>query len=124
MVNLKRAYETPSREDGARILVERLWPRGLKKSDLKLDGWLKPVAPSSSLRQWFAHDPAKWQRFRQRYFKELEQHPEAVELLIEAARRGPVTLVFSARDTRYNNAVALRTYLLRRLRSRRKPPGR
>jgi len=117
---LKRAYEAPRRADGARFLVERLWPRGLKKSALKLEGWLKEVAPSAALRQWFSHDPRKWRRFRQRYQAELREHPDAIEPLLRAARRGPVTLVFSSKDTRHNNAVALRAYLEARLRSKRR----
>jgi uncharacterized protein YeaO (DUF488 family) len=112
---VKRAYEPASREDGARFLVERLWPRGVKKSQLRLDGWLKDVAPSTALRQWFAHDPAKWGQFQRRYVAELKERPNALSPLVEAARRGRVTLVFSSRDTRHNNAVALRAYLKRRV---------
>lgn len=118
MINLKRAYDPPARSDGVRYLVERLWPRGVKKTQLKLDGWLKEVAPSPALRTWFGHDPRKWTRFRQRYFSELRAHPEALRPLLAAARRGRLTLVFSSRDALHNNAVALRTYLERRLRAR------
>ena len=110
-VNLKRAYEAPAPEDGRRFLVERLWPRGIRKSDLRLDGWLKDVAPSPELRRWFGHDPEKWPEFRRRYFAELRSKDAAVGPLREASRTGPVTLVYGARDTKHNAAVALREYL-------------
>ncbi len=105
-----RALATP--QDGARVLVDRLWPRGLKKSALRLDAWLKDVAPSEALRRWFQHDAAKWPEFRRRYFAELDQHPKPWQQILAAAARGPVTLLFSARDTEHNNAVALRDFLL------------
>jgi uncharacterized protein YeaO (DUF488 family) len=111
MIKLKRAYDRASRDDGVRYLVERLWPRGIKKAELKLDGWLKEVAPSPELRKWFGHDPEKWPRFRQRYFTELKAHEQSLEPMRTAARRGPVTLVFSSHDTEHNAAVALRDYL-------------
>jgi uncharacterized protein YeaO (DUF488 family) len=111
MIQTRRVYETPEPSDGTRFLVERLWPRGMKKEALKLDGWLKEVAPSAELRRWFGHDPAKWKEFRRRYFTELDQHPEAWQRIQEAARRGKVTLLYSARDTEHNNAVALKQYL-------------
>jgi uncharacterized protein YeaO (DUF488 family) len=104
-------YEPPAHGDGARFLVERLWPRGLKKEALHAQAWLKEVAPSAALRRWFAHDPAKWEEFERRYFAELAERPDALEPLVEAARRGRVTLLFSARDETHNNAVALRAYL-------------
>lgn len=107
----KRVYEPPAHGDGARFLVERLWPRGLKKEALHAQAWLKEVAPSAALRRWFAHDPAKWEEFERRYFAELAERPDALEPLVEAARRGRVTLLFSARDETHNNAVALRAYL-------------
>ncbi|HET7584590.1 MAG TPA: DUF488 family protein [Gemmatimonadaceae bacterium] len=113
MIKLKRAYEPAARGDGRRFLVERLWPRGVRKDDLPLDGWLKDVAPSPALRRWFAHDPAKWPEFRRRYFAELRKNDEALQPLRDAARRGTVTLVYSARDTEHNAAVALREYLTR-----------
>jgi uncharacterized protein YeaO (DUF488 family) len=116
MIKLKRAYDRASSDDGVRFLVERLWPRGIRKAGLKLDGWLKDVAPSPALRKWFGHDPEKWPQFRQRYFRELRAHPQAIEPLLDAAREGPVTLVFSSRDTLHNNAVALREHLERQLR--------
>jgi uncharacterized protein YeaO (DUF488 family) len=111
MIKLKRAYDRASRDDGVRYLVERLWPRGMKKTRLQLDGWLKEVAPSPELRKWFGHDPKKWPQFRQRYFAELKAHEESLEPLLQAARRGSVTLVFSSHDTEHNAAVALRDYL-------------
>jgi uncharacterized protein YeaO (DUF488 family) len=111
MIKLKRAYDRASRDDGVRYLVERLWPRGMKKTRLQLDGWLKEVAPSPELRKWFGHDPEKWPQFRQRYFAELTTHEESLEPLLQAARRGSVTLVFSSHDTEHNAAVALRDYL-------------
>jgi uncharacterized protein YeaO (DUF488 family) len=111
MIKLKRAYDRASQDDGVRYLVERLWPRGIKKAELKLDGWLKEVAPSPELRKWFGHDPEKWPRFRQRYFTELKAHEQSLEPMRTAARRGPVTLVFSSHDTEHNAAVALRDYL-------------
>lgn len=119
MITLKRAYDPASRDDGARFLVERLWPRGVKKTALKVDGWLKDVAPSPELRVWFSHDPAKWPKFQQRYFAELKTHADALDPLLRAARRGRVTLVFSSHDTEHNNAVALRKYLERQIRSKR-----
>jgi uncharacterized protein YeaO (DUF488 family) len=116
VIKLKRVYDPASRDDGVRFLVERLWPRGVKKTQLKLDDWLKDVAPSPALRKWFGHDPKKWPQFQRQYFSELKAHEQSLERLLVAARRGPVTLVFSSRDTEHNNAVALRRYLERRLR--------
>lgn len=115
MVTVKRVYEPPTPEDGARFLVERLWPRGIKKSSLPMDRWLKDVAPSAALRHWFGHDPAKLEAFKQRYFAELDSRPETLQPLIEAARRGHVTLLYSARSEAHNNAVALKGYLEERL---------
>lgn len=111
MLALKRAYEKAGREDGTRFLVERLWPRGVKKADLNVDAWLKDAAPSDGLRRWFAHDPRKWAQFRRRYFTELDSHPEAWEDIRSAARHGRVTLVYSAHDLEHNNAIALKEYL-------------
>jgi uncharacterized protein YeaO (DUF488 family) len=110
MVKLKRAYDPASRGDGWRVLVERLWPRGVRKEALVIDGWLKDLAPSTELRKWFGHDPARWSEFVRRYRRELEE-PAAAALVQELARRaarGPVTLVYSSHDTEHNNAVALR----------------
>ena len=113
MIKLKRAYHAPARGDGTRFLVERLWPRGIRKADLPLDGWLKDVAPSTELRRWFAHDPRKWSEFRRRYGLELRRKASYLEPLVTAARRGPTTLVYSARDTEHNAAVVLRDYLVK-----------
>jgi uncharacterized protein YeaO (DUF488 family) len=115
MIRVKRVYEPPDASDGARFLVERLWPRGLTREALRLDGWLKEVAPSHALRRWFGHDPAKWDEFQRRYRAELDERPEAWRPLLEAARRGDVTLLFSARDAEHNNAVALQRYLAEKL---------
>ena len=111
MIHTKRVYEAADPQDGARFLVERLWPRGLKKAALPLDGWIKEAAPSSALRLWFGHDPQRWAEFKRRYFAELDQAPDAWAPLLTAARRGPITLLYSARDTEHNNAVALQEYL-------------
>lgn len=111
MIKLKRAYEPASKSDGARYLVERLWPRGVKKSALRIDAWMKDVAPSTGLRQWFKHDPKKWHEFQQRYIRELNANPEALGLLLDAARKGDVALVYSSHDEEHNNAVALKHYL-------------
>jgi len=118
MVKLKRAYDPISKNDGRRFLVERLWPRGLSKAKLHVEAWLKEVGPSTALRQWFGHDPAKWRRFRLRYFRELDGRPEAWRPIVSAARRGSVTLVYSSHDTEHNNAVALQQYLQPKIRRR------
>ena len=112
MVEVKRAYEPFGSGDGKRYLVERLWPRGIRKDQLRIDGWLKDVAPSAELRRWFSHDPDKWAEFRRRYFRELDTNPAAWQSLVDAASDGHrVTLIYSARDTEHNNAIALRDYL-------------
>lgn len=111
-LRIKRAYEPCSTEDGQRYLVDRLWPRGVKKEKLALAGWLKDVAPSGELRRWFGHDPERWSTFRQRYRAELDSRPEALLPLREAMRRGVVTLIYSARDEAHNQAVVLREHLL------------
>jgi uncharacterized protein YeaO (DUF488 family) len=116
-IDLKRAYDPPAKSDGRRILVDRMWPRGVAKDDLRIDAWLKDLAPSTELRKWFGHDPTKWDEFRKRYARELEQRSQALEELLGKARTGHVTLVFSARDTEHNNAVALREHLEHRLKS-------
>lgn len=110
MIQLKRAYEKPSRDDGERILVERLWPRGLTKERAAVDLWLKEIAPSPELRKWFGHDPAKWPQFQKRYWKELEEQ-EAVEQLRQKGRHGTITLVYAARDEEHNGALALKQFL-------------
>lgn len=114
VIRLKRAYEEACKEDGARLLVERLWPRGVKKEGLKIERWAKDVAPSTELRQWFGHDPEKWLEFKRRYFAELRANPEGWESILEEARRGTVTLVYSSHDEVHNNAVALREFLMER----------
>jgi uncharacterized protein YeaO (DUF488 family) len=116
MLKLKRAYDPASKTDGTRVLVERLWPRGLSKAKLRVDAWLKDVGPSTELRKWFSHDPEKWSRFRARYFRELDSQPNAWRPILSAARRGRVTLVYSSHDEQHNNAVALQDYLRAKLR--------
>jgi uncharacterized protein YeaO (DUF488 family) len=118
MIKVKRVYEAASRSDGKRFLVDRLWPRGIKKEGLMLKAWLKDVAPSDELRHWYSHDPAKWKEFRKRYFGELKAKPEALEPLLEAAPQGDLTLLYSARVTELNNAVALKEYLESELKKR------
>lgn len=108
---LKRAYDPAAPADGTRFLVERLWPRGVKKTELHVKAWLKDVAPSTTLRRWFSHDPKKWVEFRRRYFRELTANTNALEPILEAGRHGPVTLVYSSHDTEHNNAVALKDYV-------------
>jgi uncharacterized protein YeaO (DUF488 family) len=112
-VQLKRAYEAPAKSDGCRVLVDRLWPRGISKGKLRLDDWLKEVAPSAGLRKWFGHDPTKWGAFKDRYFRELDEQSDAVERLLARGRAGTVTLVFGAKDVHHNDAVALKEYLER-----------
>lgn len=110
-VRLKRAYDPPEPGDGTRILIDRLWPRGIKKSDAAIDRWLRDIAPSTNLRRWFGHRPERWSEFRRRYQAELQKHPELVEEIREAARAGPVTLVYAARDEAHNDAVVLKELL-------------
>jgi uncharacterized protein YeaO (DUF488 family) len=114
-IGLKRVYDPPAKSDGRRVLVDRLWPRGIARDDLRIDAWLKELAPSAELRKWFGHEAAKWDEFRKRYARELEQRSEALEELLDEARAGRVTLVYSAKDVEHNNAVALREHLERRL---------
>lgn len=117
MLKLKRVYDPVSHTDGTRLLVERLWPRGLSKAALRVDGWLKDVGPSPELRKWFGHDPEKWFLFRMRYFRELDARPDAWRPIVSAARRGTVTLVYSSRDAQNNNAVALKDYVRAKMRT-------
>jgi len=117
-VAVKRVYEPARRTDGARFLVERLWPRGVSKASVRIDGWLKEAGPSTELRKWFGHDPDRWDSFRKRYWRELDAHPEAWQPIVSAARRGPVTLIYSSHDETHNNAVALQEYLGTRVRTR------
>jgi uncharacterized protein YeaO (DUF488 family) len=111
MIRTKRIYEPRGADDGQRFLVERLWPRGMSKAALHMDGWLKDVGPSTTLRRWYNHDPAKWDEFRKRYFTELDQAATTWQPLLEAARSGNVTLLYSAHGIKHNNAVALLEYL-------------
>jgi uncharacterized protein YeaO (DUF488 family) len=113
MLQLKRAYDKPARRDGKRVLVERLWPRGLTKARAAVDLWLREVAPSPELRNWFGHDPAKWRQFERRYWNELKGRQQAVDLLRQKAKRGTVTLVYAARDEQHNGALALKEYIER-----------
>jgi uncharacterized protein YeaO (DUF488 family) len=111
-IRLKRAYEAPAPDDGTRILIDRLWPRGVKKADAAIDEWMKEIAPSSNLRKWFGHDPSRWQEFRRRYQTEIRQHAPEFDRLRGLARHGRITLVFAAHDQARNNAVALKDLLL------------
>lgn len=110
-IRIKRVYDEPASSDGMRVLVDRLWPRGLKKENARIDQWLKEVAPSDALRKWFGHDPAKWAQFKQRYFKELAPHRDTLRELLQQARSKTLTLLFAAKDEQHNNAVALKEYL-------------
>ena len=110
-IQIRRAYDPPGRSDGYRVLVDRVWPRGVSKHDLDLDEWRKEIAPSTRLRQWFGHVPERWDGFQERYFAELDEKRDAVRDLVKRARRGRITLVYGARDPDHNQAVALRTYL-------------
>lgn len=110
-IRLKRAYTAATDADGTRVLVNRLWPRGVSKEKARLDLWLKAIAPSTELRKWFNHDPAKWEEFCQRYTQELEDNPEAVKRLLELADTGRITLIYGARDEAHNEAVMLKEYL-------------
>jgi uncharacterized protein YeaO (DUF488 family) len=111
-VKLKRAYEPPTAGDGTRILVDRLWPRGVTKKRAAIDQWMKDIAPSTELRKWFGHDPARWNEFRRRYAKEVHQNAALLEQLRSLARHGPLTLVYSAHDEKHNDAVELRKLIL------------
>ena len=113
-VRLKRAYERPAAEDGTRILVDRLWPRGVKKEHAAIDRWAKDLSPSTELRKWFGHDPVRWQDFRRRYAAELRQRSDQLDQLRDLARQGPITLVYAAHDELHNDAVVLRDVLLGR----------
>ena len=110
-VRIKRIYEPPEPGDGFCVFIDRLWPRGLKKEDAHFDVWLKELAPSTELRRWFGHDPERWEEFKVRYFRELDEEPEAVAEVTRRATAGTVTLVFGAKAERYSNAAALKEYL-------------
>jgi uncharacterized protein YeaO (DUF488 family) len=113
-IAVKRAYESASPEDGTRILVDRLWPRGVTKEKAALDVWVKDIAPSTELRKWFGHDPARWKEFRERYSLEVKEHAAELAHLRELARKGKITLVYAARDEEHNEALVLRDLLLGR----------
>lgn len=115
MIKIKRAFDPPTPDDGVRYLVDRIWPRGIKKEELRADEWLKEAAPSTALRKWFGHDPGKWPEFQERYESELDQKPSAWLPILETARQGQVTLLYAARDREHNNAVVLKGYIERKL---------
>ena len=115
MIRIKRVYDPPAKEDGARFLVDRLWPRGMKKEAVHVAAWYKEVAPSNELRRWFSHDPDRWKEFQRRYRVELTANRIALQSLLEAAEQGDVTLLYSAHDTEHNNAQVLKAYLEERL---------
>jgi len=118
MIQVRRAYDAPAEADGRRFLVDRLWPRGVKREDLKIEDWLRDIAPSSDLRKWFGHDPNRWQEFEKRYLAELDEKADALAPLRQAALEGDVTLVYGAKDTEHNNAVVLKAYLESAVRAR------
>ncbi len=120
MIRIKRTYDPPLRSDGRRILVERLWPRGMKKESLAADAWMKEVAPSTQLRKWFGHRAERWEEFRRRYRAELDANPAAWEPILEAAQTRTVTLLYSAHDTVHNGAVVLGDYLTDRIKPHRR----
>src|SRR5687767_1197483 len=111
MIKTKRTYDKPQAGDGLRILVDRIWPRGLKKTEFKMDLWQKDISPSSLLRKWFNHDESKWGEFKNRYYNELQDKKEPIGLLLEKAEKGTITLLYSSKEDRYNNAIALKEYL-------------
>lgn len=111
MINVKRIYEPADPNDGTRILVDRLWPRGIGKKEVKLDEWHKEIAPSNQLRKWFGHDPTRWNEFRKRYFAELDSNSEAWKTMVDLARSENITLLYSAKNEEQNNAVVLKDYL-------------
>ena len=112
-IKVKRVYDEPAKSDGLRVLVDRIWPRGLKKSDAQIDEWFREIAPSTSLRKWFKHDPSKWEQFKRKYGTELEEHRDEVEKLARKSGKRRVTLLFGAKDTAHNNALAQKEYLER-----------
>ncbi|HKR41490.1 MAG TPA: DUF488 family protein [Paraburkholderia sp.] len=114
-IDIQRVYEHTGDDGHVHFLVDRLWPRGIKKESLNLDGWLKDVAPSNVLRDWFGHDPQRWDEFRQRYEQELDASPASWQAILDVARKKPVTLFYGARDTEHNQAVVLRDFLMRKL---------
>lgn len=110
-IKTKRAYDAPARSDGCRILVDRIWPRGVSKNDAALEAWVKDVSPSTALRKWFGHDPSKWTSFKKKYFSELKENQDAIELVLSACSGSTLTLVFGAKDAEHNNAIALKEYI-------------
>jgi uncharacterized protein YeaO (DUF488 family) len=112
MIKIKRIYDTPTPDDGIRILVDRLWPRGLSKEKAKVDLWLKEIAPSNELRKWYGHDPKKWAEFRKKYFKDLDTKRELVNQIVQKIKEGDVTLLYSSKEEKLNNAVALKEYII------------
>lgn len=110
-IKIKRIYQEPDVSDGFRILIDRLWPRGLTKEKAKVDLWMKEIAPSNELRQWFQHEPTRWNDFKDRYFKELERKQELIKIILEKSHAQTITLLFSAKNEEFNNAVALKEYL-------------
>ncbi len=113
MIKIKRIYDPPSKDDGKRILVDRLWPRGIRREDAKIDEWLKDIAPSDELRKWFSHEPSKWQEFKSRYKKELKDKSDLIERLRSESKSGTITLLFAAKDMEHNNAVVLKEVIER-----------
>ncbi|MGD2186288.1 MAG: DUF488 domain-containing protein [Desulfobacterales bacterium] len=111
VIRIKRAYETSSADDGYRILVDRLWPRGISKAKAKIDFWPKEIAPSTELRRWYGHDPLKWSEFKSRYFAELDANLKLIKELLDYVRKGTVTFIYSSKEQDLNNAVALRDYI-------------
>jgi uncharacterized protein YeaO (DUF488 family) len=111
MIKIKRIYDPSAEDDGFRILVDRLWPRGLTKEKANVDLWLKEIAPSDQLRKWYAHDPKKWNAFRERYFKEMGDRKELVDSIIQKTKEGAITLLYSSKEEKLNNAVALKEYI-------------
>ena len=118
-LQVRRVYDPPARSDGCRVLVDRIWPRGLSKEAAKLDAWIKDVAPSSELRKWFGHEPSRWASFKHKYFRELDERGEALAQLLEVCSARTLTLLFAAKDCAHNNAVVLKEYLDARIESRR-----
>jgi uncharacterized protein YeaO (DUF488 family) len=110
-IRIKRVYDAPDQKDGYRVLIDRLWPRGTKKEDARIDEWIKEIAPSNELRKWYSHDPSKWEEFKRQYFGELDSQEDAVEKLLGMVSKDTVTFLFSSKETRLNNAVALKEYI-------------
>jgi uncharacterized protein YeaO (DUF488 family) len=111
MIKIKRIYDPPASGDGKRILIDRLWPRGLKKEDAKIDEWLRELAPSTELRKWFGHDPEKWVEFKRRFFSELRGRRDLADNIAKTARKGTVTLLFASKEERFNNAAAVKEFI-------------